>query len=47
VVVISVIGGGEIFLDGKILKTTTVSPLQYGYYAVPLSKAPIQSNMDA
>ena len=41
-------GGGEKFSDGKILKTTTVGPLQYdNYYAVLLSRAPIQSNMDA
>jgi len=46
-VVIGVKGGGEIFSDGEILKTTTVGPLQYdNYYAVLLSRAPIQSNID-
>ena len=46
--VIGVKGGGEIFLDGEILKTTTVGSLQYDdYYAVPLSRAPIRSNIDA
>ena len=40
-------GGGEKFLDGEILKTTTVSSLQYDdYYTVLLSRASIQSNMD-
>jgi len=47
VVVASVMGGGEKFSDGEISKTTTVGPLQFSYYAVLLSKAPIQSNMDA
>ena len=47
-VVIGVKGGGENFSDGKILKTTTVGPLQYDdYYTVLLSRAPIRSNMDA
>jgi len=42
VVVIGVEGGGEIFLDSEILKTTTVGSLQYDdYYAVLLSRAPI------
>ena len=41
-------GGGENFLDSEILKTTTVGPLQYdNYYTVLLSRAPIQSNIDA
>jgi len=48
VVVIGVKGGGEIFSDGKILKTTTIGPLQYNnYYTVLLSRAPVQSNIDA
>jgi len=42
VVVVGVKGGGEKFLDGEILKTTTVGPLQYDdYYAVLLSRAPV------
>jgi len=37
VVVVGVKGGGENFLDGKILKTTTVGPLQYDdYYCSPI-----------
>ena len=36
-----VIGGGEKFSDSEILKTTTVSPLQFSYYTVLLPKAPI------
>ena len=41
-------GGGEKFSDGEILKTTTVGSLQYDdYYTVLLSRAPVQSNMDA
>jgi hypothetical protein len=47
VVVVGVKGGGEKFSDSKILKTTTVSPLQYdNYYTILLSKAPIRSNID-
>ena len=47
VVVAGVEGSGEKFSDGEILKTTTVGSLQYDdYYAVLLSKAPVQSNMD-
>jgi len=47
-VVVGVEGGGEIFSDGEILKTTTVGSLQYDdYYAVLLSRAPVRSNMDA
>jgi len=46
-VVIGVKGGGENFSDGKILKTTTVGPLQYDDYYTVLSRTPIQSNMDA
>jgi len=47
-VVVGVKGGGEKFSDGKILKTTTIGPLQYdNYCTVLLSRAPIQSNMDA
>jgi hypothetical protein len=46
-VVVGVKGGGEKFSDGEILKTTTVGPLQYDDYAILLSRAPIQSNMDA
>jgi len=46
VVVIGVKGGGENFLDSKILKTTTVGPLQYDNYYTVLSRAPIQSNVD-
>jgi hypothetical protein len=45
-VVASVIGGGEKFSYGEILKTTTVGPLQFNYYAILLPKAPIQSNID-
>jgi len=42
VVVVGVKGGGEKFLDGEILKTTTIGPLQYNnYYAVLLSRAPV------
>jgi hypothetical protein len=39
-------GGSENFSDGEILKTTTVSPLQYNNYYTILSRAPIQSNID-
>jgi hypothetical protein len=47
VVVVGVKGGGKKFLDGEILKTTTVGPLQYdNYYAILLSRAPVQSNID-
>jgi hypothetical protein len=47
VVVVGVKGGGKKFSDSKILKTTTVGPLQnYNYYAVLLSRVPIQSNID-
>jgi len=47
VVVVGVRGGGKRFLDGEILKTTTVGPLQYdNYYTVLLSRAPVRSNMD-
>ena len=47
VVVVGVKGGGENFLDGEILKTTTVDPLQYDdYYTILLSRAPVRSNMD-
>jgi len=47
-VVVGVKGGDEKFLNGEILKTTTVGPLQYNnYYTVLLSRAPIQSNIDA
>jgi len=47
VVVVGVKGGGKKFSDGKVLKTTTVGPLQYGdYYTVLLSRAPVRSNMD-
>jgi len=47
VVVVGVKGGSENFSDSKILKTTTVGPLQYNnYYAVLLSRVPIRSNMD-
>ena len=46
--VVSVIGGGEKFSDGEILKTTTVGSLQYDdYYAILLSRAPVRSNIDA
>jgi hypothetical protein len=41
VVVIGVEGGGEKFSDGEILKTTTVSPLQYNDYYAGLSRAPV------
>jgi len=46
VVVVGVKGGGEKFLDGEILKTTTVGPLQYDDYYTVLSRAPVRSNMD-
>ena len=46
-VVVGVKGGGEKFSDGEILKTTTIGSLQYdNYYAILLSRAPIQSNID-
>ena len=46
-VVVGVRGGGEKFSDSKILKTTTIGPLQYdNYYTVLLSRAPVQSNID-
>ena len=46
--VVGVKGGGKKFSDGEILKTTTVGSLQYNdYYTVLLSRAPIQSNIDA
>jgi hypothetical protein len=45
-VVVGVKGGSENFSDGKILKTTTIGPLQYDNYYAILSRAPIQSNMD-
>ena len=44
--VVGVKGGGEKFSDGEILKTTTVSSLQYDDYYTVLSRAPIQSNID-
>jgi hypothetical protein len=45
---VGVKGGGENFSDSEILKTTTVGSLQYdNYYAVLLSRAPVQSNIDA
>jgi hypothetical protein len=45
---VGVKGGGEKFLDGEILKTTTVGPLQYDdYYTILLSRAPIRSSIDA
>ena len=44
--VVGVKGGGEIFSDGEILKTTTVGSLQYDDYYTVLSRAPIRSNMD-
>jgi hypothetical protein len=45
--VIGIKGGGKKILDGKILKTTTVGPLQYdNYYTILLSRAPIRSNID-
>ena len=45
--VIGVEGGGEKFSDGEISKTTTIGSLQYDdYYAILLSRAPVQSNMD-
>jgi len=41
-VVVGVKGGSEKFLDGKILKTTTIGPLQYDdYYYAILSRAPV------
>jgi len=44
---VGVEGGGEKFSDSKILKTTTVGPLQYDdYYYAVLSRAPVRSNMD-
>jgi hypothetical protein len=44
---VGVKGGCENFSDGEILKTTTVGSLQYDdHYAVLLSRAPVQSNMD-
>jgi hypothetical protein len=46
VVVIGVKGGGKKISDGEILKTTTISPLQYDNYYTILSRAPIQSNID-
>ena len=47
VVVVGVKGGGKKFSDSKILKTTTVGPLQYDdYYAILLSRAPVRSNID-
>ena len=46
--VVGVKGSGKKNSDGKILKTTTVGPLQYNnYYTVLLSRAPVRSNMDA
>ena len=45
-VVIGVKGGGEKFLDGEILKTTTVGSLQYDNYYILLFRAPIRSNID-
>ena len=46
-VVIGVKGGSENFLDSEILKTTTVSSLQYDdHYTILLSRAPIRSNID-
>jgi len=48
VVVVGVKGGSEKFSDGKILKTTTIGPLQYDdYYTILLSRAPIRSSIDA
>jgi len=47
VVVVGVKGGGEKILDGEILKTTTVGPLQYDDYYTVLSRTPVRSNMDA
>jgi hypothetical protein len=42
VVVVGVKGGGENFLNSEILKTTTISSLQYDdYYTVFLFRAPI------
>jgi hypothetical protein len=38
--------GGKKISDGEISKTTTIGPLQFSYYAILLSKAPIQSNID-
>jgi hypothetical protein len=47
-VVVGVKGGGKKISDGEILKTTTVGPLQYDdYYTILLSRAPVQSNIDA
>jgi len=43
---VGVKGGGENFLDGEILKTTTIGPLQYNDYYTVLSRAPVRSNMD-
>jgi hypothetical protein len=46
-VVVGVKGGSKKILDGEILKTTTVSSLQYDdYYTILLSRAPIRSNID-
>ena len=39
-------GGGENFLDGKILKNTTVGSLYTTTITVFLSRVPIRSNMD-
>jgi hypothetical protein len=48
VVVVGVKGGGEKFSDSEILKNTTVALyIRYDYYAILLSRAPIQSNIDA
>ena len=44
--VVSVMGSGEKFSDGEILKTTTVGPLQFSYYTILLPEAPVQSNID-
>jgi hypothetical protein len=47
-VVVGVKGSGKKISDGEILKTTTVGPLQYDdYYTILLSRAPIQSSIDA
>jgi hypothetical protein len=47
VVVVGVKGGGKKISDSKILKTTTIGSLQYdNYYAILLSRVPIQSNID-
>jgi hypothetical protein len=32
--------------DSKILKTTTISPLQFSYYIIFLPRAPVRSNID-